>query len=134
MSGNNQISSQNLYWLNTISILIENLSIYLVVFNVINKRSVLIYCTEYPNASVALQEWYYEISRKSFSTFNELKMSYGNASLVGDDRVVFNISGNHYRLVVRIVFDFKTIQIKWFGSHAEYDKIDVLKIKFKKKK
>ena len=103
-------------------------------FNIINKRSVLIYCSEYPKASVALQEWYYEISRKSFSNFNELKMSYGNASLVEDDRVVFNILGNHYRLVVRIVFDFKTIQIKWFGSHAEYDKIDVLKIKFKKKK
>ena len=103
------------------------------VFNIINRKSLLIYCKEYPSASIALQEWYYELSKKSFSNFNELKMSYGSASLVGDDRVVFNILGNHYRLVVRIVFDFKVIQIKWFGSHAEYDKIDVAKIKFKKK-
>jgi len=54
-------------------------------------------------------------------------------SLVGDERVVFNIMGNKFRLIVRIVFEYKTIQIKWFGTHAEYDKIDVTKIQFKKK-
>ncbi len=58
---------------------------------------------------------------------------YGNASLVADDRVVFNILGNKYRLVVRIVFDFKVIQIKWFGTHAEYDRINVKTVQFKKK-
>jgi len=58
---------------------------------------------------------------------------YGNASLVADDRVVFNIMGNKYRLVVRIAFEFKAIQIKWFGTHAEYDKIDVTIIQYKKK-
>jgi len=57
--------------------------------------------------------------------FNEIKKAYGNASLVKDDRVVFNIMGNKYRLVVRIVFDYKTIQVKWFGTHTEYDKNDV---------
>ena len=58
---------------------------------------------------------------------------YGNASLIGDDRVVFNIMGNKYRLVVRIVFAFKAIQVKWFGTLKEYDKIEVSTIKFKKK-
>ena len=58
---------------------------------------------------------------------------YGNASLVADDRVVFNIMGNKYRLVVRIAFEFKAIQIKWFGTHVEYDKIDVTIIQYKKK-
>ena len=52
-------------------------------------------------------------------------MFYANASLIGDDRVIFNIMDNKYRLVVRIVFQFKVIQIKWFGAHAEYDKADV---------
>ncbi|MGV3547881.1 MAG: type II toxin-antitoxin system HigB family toxin [Pedobacter sp.] len=51
--------------------------------------------------------------------------------LVGDDRVVINILGNKYRLVVRVVFLYKTIQIKWFGTHKEYDKIDVATVKFK---
>jgi mRNA interferase HigB len=61
-----------------------------------------------------------------------LKRVYGNASLIGDERVIFNIMGNKFRLLVRVSFDFKAIQIKWFGTHAEYDRIDVKKIKFKK--
>jgi len=79
----------------------------------------------------ALFEWYYEFLSCDFKTFQELKSVYGNASLVGDDRVVINIIGNHYRLVIRVLFVYKTIQIKWFGTHAEYDKIDVNTVKFK---
>jgi mRNA interferase HigB len=47
--------------------------------------------------------------------------------------VVFNILGNKYRLVVRIVFDFRVVQVKWFGTYADYDKIDVTTIQHKKK-
>ena len=71
--------------------------------------------------------------RCDFQNFNELKKVYGNASLVADDRVIFNIMGNKYRLVVRIVFEFKAIQIKWFGTHTEYDKIDVTSVQYKKR-
>lgn len=85
-------------------------------------------------ASLALQEWYHELIQYDFKNFNELKLVYVNASLVADDRVVFNIMGNKYRLVVRIVFQFKAIQIKWFGTHAEYDKVNVITTNFKKKK
>ncbi len=83
-------------------------------------------------ATTALFEWYHELIISDFKSFNELKKVYGNVSLVSDDRVVFNIMGNKYRLVVRFVFEFKAIQIKWFGSHNEYDKIDVKTIHFKK--
>lgn len=82
-------------------------------------------------ASTALFEWYHEMIITEFKNFNELKNVYGNASVVSDDRVVFNIMGNKYRLIVRIVFDFKSIQIKWFGTHAEYDKIDASNIQYK---
>ena len=85
-------------------------------------------------ASLALQEWYHELIQCDFKNFNELKLVYANASLVADDRVVFNIMGNKYRLVVRIVFQFKAIQIKWFGTHAEYDEVNVVTTSFKKKK
>ncbi len=57
---------------------------------------------------------------------------YGNGSLVGDDRVVFNMMGNKYRLVVRIVFEFKAVQVKWFGTHKEYDKIDAATVQYEK--
>jgi len=102
-------------------------------FNIINRKTLLEYCKKYPQASVGLQEWYYELSKAKFKNFNELKRVYGNASIVSDDRVVFNIMGNEYRLVTRIVFDDKVIQLKWFGSHKEYDNIDANIIQFKKK-
>lgn len=102
-------------------------------FNIITRRTLLEYCKKYPAAATSLQEWYYELVNGDFKNFNELKLVYGNVSLVSDDRVVFNIMGNKYRLVVRIVFDFKAIQVKWFGTHAEYDKIDVTIIQYKKK-
>jgi mRNA interferase HigB len=102
-------------------------------FNIIARRTLLEFCKKYPMAAVALQEWYYELLLSEFKNFNDLKKQYGSASLVGDDRVVFNIVGNKYRLVVRMVFEYKVIQIKWFGTHSEYDKIDVSKIEFKKR-
>ena len=83
-------------------------------------------------ARVALFAWYHELVISEFKSFNDLKKVYGNVSLVSDDRVVFNIMGNKYRLVVRMLFEFKAIQIKWFGTHSEYDKIDVTTIQYKK--
>jgi mRNA interferase HigB len=119
--------------LKRISFLLENLFLILRVFNIITRKTLLEYCKKYPEAATALQEWYHELVRCDFKNFNDLKKVYGNASLVADDRVVFNIMGNRYRLVVRIVFDFKAIQVKWFGTHAAYDKIDVTSIQNKKK-
>ena len=101
-------------------------------FNIITRRTLLFYADKYPLASNALFEWYHELVISEFVNFNELKKVYGNASLVGDDRVIFNIMGNKFRLIVRIVFEFKSIQIKWFGTHEEYNKIDALTIQFKK--
>ena len=103
-------------------------------FNIIARNTLLTYCSKYPEAATALQEWYYELLKSDFKNFNELKKVYSNASLVGDDRVIFNIMGNKFRLVVRFVFEYKAIQIKWFGTHSEYDKIDVKAINPKKRK
>ncbi|MCY7411420.1 MAG: type II toxin-antitoxin system HigB family toxin [Chitinophagales bacterium] len=102
-------------------------------FNIIARKTLIKYCNDYPDAANALREWYHELLVSEYKNFNELKRTYGNASVVDDDRIVFNIKGNKYRLVVRVVFEYKTIQVKWFGSHAEYDKINVSKIQFKKK-
>ena len=59
---------------------------------------------------------------------NEVQNAYPTADVVGDDRMVFNIKGNKYRLVVRFSFRYKAIQVKWIGTHAEYDNIDVLEV------
>lgn len=102
-------------------------------FNIINRKTLLVYTEEYPAAATALKEWYQELSKAEFENFNQLKEVYKSASVVADNRVVFNIMGNKFRLVVRVIFPFRAIQIKWFGSHAEYDKIDVESIDFKKR-
>ena len=102
-------------------------------FNIITRKTLLEYVRQYPLASTALLEWYHELEKADFKNFNELKKGYGNAGLVGDDRVVFNLAGNKFRLIVRIVFEYKAIQVKWFGTHAEYDKIDVESIIFKRR-
>lgn len=101
-------------------------------FNIIARRTLLEFCRIYPEAAQALMEWYHELIGKDFRNFQEPKETYKGCSIVGDDRVVFNIAGNKFRLVVRVVFQFKTIQVKWFGTHKEYDKIDVKSIRFKK--
>lgn len=101
-------------------------------FNIIARKTLLDFCRAYPDAAQALMEWYYEMLAHEFKSFQELKAVYRNCSIVGDDRVVFNIAGNKFRLIVRVVFSFKTIQVKWFGTHKEYDEIDVRTIKFRK--
>lgn len=99
-------------------------------FNIISRKTLLFFCKKNKDACSALKYWYHTILRLDINNFNELKKHFPKASIVDDSRVVFNICGNRYRLVVRIVFEFKVIQIKWFGKHSDYDKIDVTRIKF----
>jgi len=98
--------------------------------NVIVRRAILFYIAKYPNAKTALLAWYTEFSKMKFSSFNALKEVYGNASLVANNRVVFNIKGNNYRLVVKVNFKQLAAYIIWFGTHNEYDKVEVETVEF----
>ena len=71
-----------------------------------------------------------EFSKMEFRHFNELKSAYGNASIVGNNRVIFNIKGNDFRLVVSVNFHKRAAYIIWFGTHKEYDKIDTESVEF----
>jgi mRNA interferase HigB len=73
----------------------------------------------------ALVAWNNKVSDANWQGPADVKRDYGNASIVGNDRVVFNIKGNAYRLVVSIDYGRRTVFIKWVGTHAAYDKIDV---------
>ena len=66
----------------------------------------------------------------NFKSFNDLKQVYGNASIVKNNRVVFNIKGNDFRLVVSINFFQQACYVIWFGTHKDYDKIDVETVEF----
>ena len=73
----------------------------------------------------ALDAWYYEVKSAAWSSPAEVKRAYANASIIGSERVVFNIKGNSYRLVAAIDYQRQAVFIKWLGSHADYDRIDV---------
>jgi len=78
----------------------------------------------------ALGAWFHEVQSANWKTPADVTSSYGNASIVGDDRVVFNIKGNAYRLVVAIDYRRQIMFIKWLGSHADYDKINVKTVRY----
>ena len=83
---------------------------------------------KYKDSEEPLRAWYDEVSKASWKTPNDVKKQFGNASIVGSSRIVFNIKGNDYRLVVEINYKFQYVYILWIGTHMEYDKIDVTKI------
>ncbi len=82
--------------------------------------------TNYPEAEKPLRTWHKLVSAARWKTTNELKRAFGtNVDFVGDSRVIFDIGGNKYRLIVRVVYDpFYRVMIKFVGTHEEYDKIN----------
>lgn len=78
----------------------------------------------------ALDSWWQEAKRAQWKNSSDVKASYAHASIVGADRVVFNIKGNAYRLVVAIDYQRALVFIKWLGTHKEYDSIDVRTVQY----
>jgi len=75
-----------------------------------------------------LAEWYAEVSKVSWQTPQDIKARYKSASFLSDNRVVFNIAGNKYRLVVKINYSYSAAYVRFVGTHAEYDKINAEEI------
>ena len=94
------------------------------------KRTIHYYISKYPNAEKGLLLWVSEFSKFDFTNFNEIRSVYGNASIVGNNRVIFNIKGNDFRLIVSINFIQKACYVIWFGTHKEYDKINAETVAF----
>jgi mRNA interferase HigB len=80
------------------------------------------------DARIPLESWFAVCEKAKWSDYHDLQQDFPEAFPVGDNRVVFDIKGNRYRIVARVLFIYKQIQIKWIGTHAEYDKIDVITV------
>lgn len=91
---------------------------------IISRTTLKNYWQTEPKAQAELEAWFAEASNADWATPAAVKAKYGNASILKDGRVVFNISGNHYRLVVWINYEFHTIYIRFVGTHKEYDQIN----------
>lgn len=78
----------------------------------------------------ALDAWFQEVRQAEWKNPSDVKANYANASIVGSDRIVFNIKGNSYRLVVAADYKRAIVFIKWMGTHKEYDAIDVRMVQY----
>lgn len=80
------------------------------------------------DSELQLKTWYRETEKSNWLTINDLKSEYPSASFLKDNRIVFNIKGNDYRLIVIFNFEYQLAWIRFIGTHAEYDEINANEI------
>lgn len=91
---------------------------------IISRRTLREFWNIYPDAEEPLKAWFQEATHADWANPHDVKALYGNASVIGDGRIVFNIAGNKYRLIVWFNFPYRIGYIRFVGTHAEYDGID----------
>jgi len=95
---------------------------------VIAKRTLRDFWTKHADSEQQLTAWFRETEKSEFKNLNELKREYPSASILKDNRIVFNIKGNKYRLIVKFNFAYQICGIRFVATHAKYDKINANKI------
>lgn len=95
---------------------------------VIAKSPLVEFWGEHSQAEQPLLMWYRDAKKAKWTSPQDIKNTYPSASFIGSNRVVFNISGNKYRLVVHIKYELSICFVRFIGTHAEYDRIDVATI------
>lgn len=92
---------------------------------IIAKRTLKQFWERHPRAEQPLASWFKVVSKASWDGPADIKAAFGhNVDFIGDNRVIFDIGGNKYRLIVHVAYPFKRILVKFVGTHAEYDRID----------
>lgn len=94
---------------------------------IVTFRRIKDFVEKHPDSENALIFWYYTVAAKKWNNINDLKETYNNVDYVGNHRFVFNIKGNHYRLIAIISFNAKKVYIRFIGTHSAYDKITDIK-------
>lgn len=99
---------------------------------IISKAAIRNFVEKHSDAEPPLDNWYELTANADWKNFNEMKNSFNSVDAVGNDRYVFNVKGNDYRLIALIIFKVRTVFILFIGTHSEYDKGDAKTILFKK--
>ena len=95
---------------------------------IISKKILREFWMKHLHSQQQLMSWFRETRNTEWESPVDIKKEYPSAGFLQDNRVVFNIKGNKYRLIVRINYDYKMVWIRFIGTHVEYDKIDATKI------
>ncbi|MCR8558018.1 type II toxin-antitoxin system HigB family toxin [Mucilaginibacter sp. BJC16-A38] len=91
---------------------------------IIIKRTLLDFAEKHPASASSLNTWYNIAKTADWNKLADIKKAFNNVDYVGNDRYVFNIKGDDFRLVAMMFFDKRTLYIRFVGTHSEYDKID----------
>jgi mRNA interferase HigB len=100
-------------------------TLYIINVHIVSKKTLKDYYSKHKETKSQLEAWYCEAKNSNWNNPVEIKEKFRTASIIGDNKVVFNIKGNKYRLVTKINYRMKTVYIKFIGTHKEYDKINV---------
>jgi mRNA interferase HigB len=95
---------------------------------VISKKILREFWIKHADSAEQLKSWFQEASVAEWKSPKQIKKDYPSASFLADNRIVFNIKGNKYRLIVKINYDHNILWVRFIGTHAEYDKINATKI------
>lgn len=95
---------------------------------IISKRTLRAFWIRHPDAEDSLLAWYREVEKAEWEGPADVKEKYRSASFVKGNRVIFNIKGNDYRLIVKINYGYRVVYVRFVGKHAEYDKIDAKEV------
>ena len=96
--------------------------------NVISKRTLIKFYEHHAQAKIPLEVWHADARKAEWNTPDDIKKTYASASFLADNRVVFNIKGNDFRLIVHIDYKRKIVRVKFIGTHSQYDKINAEEI------
>ncbi|MBU3595955.1 type II toxin-antitoxin system HigB family toxin [Polynucleobacter sp. 86C-FISCH] len=100
---------------------------------VIARKHLINFWRIHPDAEQPLKAWYDEVTHLTWKKPQDIKNQYRSASFIAHNRVVFNIKGNAYRLVVAVAYSFGAVYVKFIGSHAAYDRIDACTVQLEEK-
>ena len=92
--------------------------------HIIKRKTLMEFWQKHPDSEQALKTWYAVVRKANWSGPAEMKKIFATADILKNDRICFNIKGNNYRLIVKVIYEMQRVYIRFIGTHAEYDKID----------
>ncbi|MBC7694158.1 MAG: type II toxin-antitoxin system HigB family toxin [Burkholderiales bacterium] len=102
--------------------------------NIYNKGTIVEYYTNHPDCKNTLEKWYHDVLTKEWKKPNSVTKDFNKARTIKNNRAIFEINGNDYRLIAELNYEKGWVFIKFIGTHAEYDKVDSETIDLYKKK
>lgn len=95
---------------------------------VVTHKAINLFSSKHADSKTALEEWYIKTTKADWTCFSDIKTTFNSVDSVGNNRFVFNIKGNDYRLVAIVLFQIKMVYIRFIGTHSAYDNTNCIKI------